>query len=84
MKKVLLQRVYVLESANGLTKVGITNKIKRRIREIETASGHKITKQWHTDAHIKAASIESMAHEALADSRKEGHHNQFTSAGTVA
>lgn len=72
MKKVLLQRVYVLESASGLTKVGITNKIKRRIREIETASGHKITKQWYTNAHIKAASIESMAHEALADSRKEG------------
>lgn len=68
----MLQQVYVLESVSGLVKIGITNKLKRRIREIETASGYKIVSQWSTKQSDLAREIEQAVHKILKDCREQG------------
>lgn len=64
--------MYVLESSSGLVKIGITNKLNRRIREIETASGYKTTNIWSTAYHKLVRKTEYIAHDILKDCREQG------------
>ena len=55
--------VYVMKSANGLVKIGVSKNIEERIISIQYASGFKIEKYKNTNLLKNAYEVEKAVHE---------------------
>lgn len=64
--------LYVLLSASGLVKIGISENINRRIKEIENSSGHRIIDSFVTAKTENAQEIESLIHFHFDEHRRCG------------
>lgn len=65
--------VYIIHNPIlNLTKIGITNNIKRRIRQLECSSGTKLELYYCTQYYNRATIIEKSLHDYFRTSRKEG------------
>jgi hypothetical protein len=58
-----MKRVYVLESFNGLVKIGVSAEFERRKRTLETQSGFNMKTHFHTDWVSNYSQIEKASHE---------------------
>ena len=67
--------VYILYNpTTNLSKIGITDNIKRRLRQLECSSGTKIELFYHTELLNKAKTIEKSLHLYFNSYRKEGEY----------
>ena len=57
-----MKRVYVLESFNGLVKIGVSAEFDRRKRTLETQSGFNMKTHFHTDWVSNYSQIEKTSH----------------------
>ena len=68
-----MQLLYIIHNPTlQLTKIGITNNIKRRKRQLECASGTKLELYYYTDYYHRAKLIEQSLHQYFHTNRKEG------------
>lgn len=72
--------VYLLKMDNDTVKIGITDSIKKRIPQIEHASGNFVLEGYHTMKLLKsvASGIETLMHETFAQYRKKGEYFYIT------
>lgn len=72
--------VYLLKMDNDTVKIGITDSIKKRIPQIEHASGNFVLEGYHTKKFYNtvAREIESLMHERFEQYRKVGEYFYIT------
>ncbi|MBR0103013.1 MAG: GIY-YIG nuclease family protein [Selenomonadaceae bacterium] len=72
--------VYILEMSNGKVKIGCTKNFIRRVRQIETGSGLKVTNWCHTSYinSSRAYAIESYCHRVFNEHRILGEFFDIT------
>jgi predicted GIY-YIG superfamily endonuclease len=58
----------------NLIKIGITDNIPRRIRQLECASGCKLELYYHTETLYHATKIEKSLHQYFSSNREEGEY----------
>ncbi len=68
----MLSHLYIVESKNGLIKIGRSSCPKRRIAEIAKATGTPVIKQYLSPLCLNAQKIERYLHKHFAEYRKEG------------
>ena len=68
----MLSHLYIVESKNGLIKIGRSSCPKRRIAEIAKATGTPVIKQYLSPLCLNAKDIERYLHKHFAEYRKEG------------
>jgi len=69
------KHIYIIHNpALNLTKIGITDNITRRKRQLECASGCKLDIVFHTEQINKAKVIEQSLHEHFRNKRVEGEY----------
>lgn len=66
------RQVYILSNDNHKLKIGITENIQRRIKELENASGSKITLEFLSIPTDYARKIEHILHYRLQTERLKG------------
>ncbi|MDM8567936.1 BRO family protein [Thiotrichales bacterium HSG1] len=68
----MLSHLYIVESKNGLIKIGRSKCPKRRIAEIAKATGTAVVKQYLSPLCLNAQKIERYLHKHFAKHRQEG------------
>lgn len=81
MKKA--KSLYVMGSAIGLTKIGISDDPSARLRTIQAASGIRLSLVHSSDKTANARSIEAAAHKLLASKRKTGEWFDVTAEEAI-
>jgi predicted GIY-YIG superfamily endonuclease len=67
--------LYIIENERlQLTKIGITDNLNRRLRQLECASGCKLNIYYNTELINHAKLIEKSLHEYFKIHRKEGEY----------
>ena len=70
MRNVRATSVYVIESDQGLIKIGRSFEPGRRLRQLERASGATLRLCHSTDVRDDASLLEAIAHQVLAHKRR--------------
>lgn len=69
------KHIYIIHNPTlNLTKIGITDNLIRRKRQLECASGCKLDIFFHTEQINKASIIEQSLHEHFRSKRVEGEY----------
>jgi len=68
----MLSHLYIVESKNGLIKIGRSKCPKRRIAEIAKATGTAVVKQYLSQLCLNAKEIERYLHKHFAEYRQQG------------
>jgi|GEM_PF-3473475 len=76
--------VYVIETDNGLVKIGVSQSPKARIKTIEKTGGHIIVNQYISEPCKIAQMIELSAHKSFQAKRKIGEYFTCTFDEAVA
>lgn len=70
---VKLKVLYIIHNPQlNITKIGITNNLERRKRQLECASGCKLTIYYYTEYYQRAKLIEDSLHQHFNTQRVEG------------
>jgi predicted GIY-YIG superfamily endonuclease len=69
------KQVYIIfNELLNLIKIGVTNNIPRRLRQLECSSGCKLELYYHTEPIYNATKIEKSLHQYFNLKRKEGEY----------
>jgi hypothetical protein len=70
-----MKNVYIIYNPETkLTKIGITDNLTRRKRQLECSSGQKLELYYYTDKYNHAKLIENSLHQYFKVNRKEGEY----------
>ncbi len=68
----MLSHLYIVESVNGLVKIGRSKCPKRRLAEIAKATGAPVVKQYLSPLCLNSKKIEYDLHKHFAEYRQQG------------